>query len=228
MGDVREDPVRGLLFAGIKCGDSSWRHAARRAVASGRALTALAGRSCGAEPGGCRRRCRAVPPGAAADRQQRDRRCPADGSDRRRGLEPGHHRQQGLRGGKFSTARPAGAAPGTRRVAAREPVDVQPQEWRAEDAFAPAAERPGQGARRLRRRQDLFVGGQFTKVGTAKRLRFAAFDVATGELLGLAPASTTRSTRSRSPATGVRRRLVHRVGTTGVRAWPRRASRPAS
>ena len=59
----------------------------------------------------------------------------------------------------------------------------------------------------------LYVVGQFTKVGTAQRLRFAAFSVATGKLLALAPAFNARVRGHRGHQEhGVSRRLVHRSG----------------
>ena len=78
--------------------------------------------------------------------------------------------------------------PRARRPCRGQPVDVQPQEWGRSRASPRRLNGPVKALAASADGKKLFVGGQFTKVGTAKRLRFAAFDVATGKLLSAAPA----------------------------------------
>jgi hypothetical protein len=89
--------------------------------------------------------------------------------------------------GQFALARPAGAAPGTQTVL-RNNLLMYSLKSGALKSFAPELNGPVKALAASADGKLLFVGGQFTKVGTAVRLRFAAFDVATGKLLKAAPA----------------------------------------
>ena len=94
-------------------------------------------------------------------------------------------------GGSFSTARPAGAAPGTQTVS-RKNLLMYSLKSGVLKSFAPELNGAVDTLAASPDGKTLYVVGQFTRVGTAKRLRFAAFSVATGKLLALAPAFNAR------------------------------------
>ncbi len=94
-------------------------------------------------------------------------------------------------GGDFETARPAGAAPGEQTTPRANLLayDVRTgeliEDFRADtDAPVLAMTASPDGKR-------LYIGGQFTRVGEKNRFRIAAFDTATGALLGFAPNAGT-------------------------------------
>lgn len=89
-------------------------------------------------------------------------------------------------GGEFTTARPAGAAPGTSTVA-RSNFLAYDLTTGALLPFAPSFDTQVRTLALSPDGKTLYVAGQFTKVGTATRYRFAAFDVASGTLTTLAP-----------------------------------------
>lgn len=89
-------------------------------------------------------------------------------------------------GGKFTSARPAGAAAGTEEVARSHLLafDITTGVLKS---FAPKLNGQVKAVALSADKKTLFVVGAFTKVGTTTRNRFAAFDVATGALKKMAP-----------------------------------------
>jgi hypothetical protein len=89
-------------------------------------------------------------------------------------------------GGTFTAARPAGAAPGTQEVA-RYNLLAYNITTGVLTAFAPQFNGPVKALALRKDKKVLYVGGNFTKVGTATRNNFAAFTVSTGNLRATAP-----------------------------------------
>ncbi|GAA1852489.1 hypothetical protein ACFFOM_15955 [Microlunatus capsulatus] len=95
--------------------------------------------------------------------------------------------------GDFGKARPAGAAPGTSTTTRKNLLAYSLTTGKLSTTFKPGALN-GQ-VKALAVSSDgktVFAGGDFTQVGTKKRLRFAAFDARTGALRAAAPAFNTR------------------------------------
>ena len=91
-------------------------------------------------------------------------------------------------GGRFTTARPAGAAPGTDTVPRHNLLAYDVRTGVLLPSFAPVLNGDVRALTAAPDGTRLFVGGNFTKVGTASRLRLAAFSVPTGALVpGFAP-----------------------------------------
>lgn len=90
-------------------------------------------------------------------------------------------------GGKFTSARPAGAAAGTNEVARANLLAFDITTGVLKTAFAPKLNGQVKAVALSTDQKTLFVVGTFTKVGTSTRNRFAAFDVATGALKKMAP-----------------------------------------
>lgn len=90
-------------------------------------------------------------------------------------------------GGKFTSARPAGAAAGTSEVARSNLLAFDITTGVLKTSFAPKLNGQVKAVALSTDKLTLFVVGAFTKVGTATRNRFAAFDVATGALRTMAP-----------------------------------------
>ena len=86
-------------------------------------------------------------------------------------------------GGKFATARPAGAAPGTRTVARRNLLAYDLRTGALISSFAPQLNGQVVAVAVSPDRKRLYVGGDFTTVGSSKRYRLAAFDTATRALV---------------------------------------------
>ncbi|HEY5820914.1 MAG TPA: hypothetical protein VIT20_02985 [Propionibacteriaceae bacterium] len=84
-------------------------------------------------------------------------------------------------GGQFTTARPAGAAPGAQTVA-RSNFLAYDLTTGALLPFAPAFNSQVRSLAVSPDQQTLYVGGQFTTVSGVNRYRIAAFDIATGAL----------------------------------------------
>lgn len=87
-------------------------------------------------------------------------------------------------GGQFSSARPAGAAPGTRTVRRYNLMSYDIRTGKMK-GFAPKLNGQVRALATSADRKILYVGGDFTRVGTASRPALAAFSVATGKLLPL-------------------------------------------
>jgi len=85
-------------------------------------------------------------------------------------------------GGNFTRARPAGAAPGTSEVR-RNALVAYDVRTGVMTSFAPTLNGQVLAVAVSPDHKRLYVGGEFTVVNGASRLRFAAFDVATGKLL---------------------------------------------
>ena len=90
-------------------------------------------------------------------------------------------------GGRFTSARPAGAAPGTSQVA-RSNLLAYDIRTGVMTGFAPTVNAPVKALAASADGSQLFVGGQFTAVNGANRYRFAAFSVPAGTLQSAAPA----------------------------------------
>ena len=91
--------------------------------------------------------------------------------------------------GDFSTARPAGAAPDTSTTERKNLLAYSITTGKLSTTFKPAALNGQVKALAVSPdKTTLYVGGDFTLVGTAKRLRFAAFNASTGALRSTAPA----------------------------------------
>lgn len=84
-------------------------------------------------------------------------------------------------GGEFTTARPAGAAPGSQTVA-RSNFLAYDLRTGALLPFAPAFNAQVRSLAVSPDQHTLYVGGQFTTVSGVSRYRIAAFDIATGAL----------------------------------------------
>ncbi len=94
-------------------------------------------------------------------------------------------------GGEFTTARPAGAAPGT-NTQARGNLLLYSLSTGSLRPFAPNINGPIDALAASPDGKTLYVVGQFTKVGSANRTRFAAFEVSTGKLRAIAPSFNSR------------------------------------
>lgn len=90
-------------------------------------------------------------------------------------------------GGSFTKARPAGAALGTRETTRSNLLAYDVRTGVLISTFRPALNGMVKTVVASADKKTLYVGGQFTKVGATKRLRFAAFSVATGALTKAAP-----------------------------------------
>ena len=132
-------------------------------------------------------------------------------------------------GGSFSTARPAGAAPGTQTVSRKNLLDVQPEEWRAEE-FRAGVERCGRHPRRLPGRQDAVRRRPVHqgRDGTATPVRrIQCRDRASCSL------SPPRSTHAYGVSRSPRARCISAAGSPRwapkpVRAWRRSVPPPES
>ena len=85
-------------------------------------------------------------------------------------------------GGQFTSARPAGAAPGT-RTSPRSNLMSYDVRTGTMKRFAPKLNGQVRALATSPDKKTLYVGGDFTKVGDASRPSFAAFEIATGKLL---------------------------------------------
>jgi hypothetical protein len=90
-------------------------------------------------------------------------------------------------GGEFTTARPAGAAPGTKTVKRSNLLAYDIRTGNLITSFAPVLNGQVRALAASPDHKRLYVGGDFTKVGSAVRNRMAAFDVATGALTSFHP-----------------------------------------
>ncbi|HEU5223296.1 MAG TPA: PKD domain-containing protein [Candidatus Lumbricidophila sp.] len=90
-------------------------------------------------------------------------------------------------GGEFTTARPAGAAPGTNEVSRPNLLAYNLTTGELIASFNPGPNAQVQALAVTPDGSKLFVGGQFTSIGGQTRYRIAAFDAATGALLAWAP-----------------------------------------
>lgn len=89
--------------------------------------------------------------------------------------------------GKFSTARPAGAVPGQHAVKRSNLLAFDIRTGKLITSFAPATNGAVRALAISPDKKTLYVGGEFTKVNGAKRLRFAAVSSGTGALRSIAP-----------------------------------------
>lgn len=89
--------------------------------------------------------------------------------------------------GDFSSARPAGAAAGTGEVNRANLLSYDIRTGKLITSFAPKLNAAVKGLAMSKDAKTLFVVGNFTKVGSSTRNRFAAFDVASGSLKKMAP-----------------------------------------
>ncbi len=91
-------------------------------------------------------------------------------------------------GGEFTTARPAGAGRGSRETTRRNLLAYDIATGKLNTKFVPGAfNGPVRALAVSADKKMLYVGGGFTKVGTAKRGRFAALSVKTGALMAQRP-----------------------------------------
>jgi PKD repeat protein len=86
-------------------------------------------------------------------------------------------------GGSFTTARPAGAAPGVATTPRGNLLAYDLQSGDLDTSWAPATNAQVLTVAASPDGQRLYVGGQFTSIGGVSRLRIAAFDTATGQLV---------------------------------------------
>ncbi|GAA1851204.1 hypothetical protein [Myceligenerans crystallogenes] len=91
-------------------------------------------------------------------------------------------------GGKFTTARPAGAAPGTQEVARRNLLAYDLHTGRLIQDWAPAANGEVRDLAVSPDGTRLYVAGQFTAIGGTTRYRAASFSTSTGALTSFRPA----------------------------------------
>ncbi|KQS68792.1 PKD domain-containing protein [Modestobacter sp. Leaf380] len=89
--------------------------------------------------------------------------------------------------GRFSTARPAGAAAGTNEVSRNNLLAYDLTTGVLIGSFNPNLNAQAWSLATSPDGKTLYVGGEFTRVGTATRNRIAAFDTATGALTAFAP-----------------------------------------
>lgn len=106
-------------------------------------------------------------------------------------------------GGQFTTARPAGAAPGTRTVARSELLAYDIRTGALVPSFAPKLNGQVLAVVPSPDRKRIYVAGEFTTVNGHARQRIAAFDTATGALVA-----------SFAPALDFRARALAVTGTT--------------
>ena len=91
-------------------------------------------------------------------------------------------------GGDFTAARPAGAAPGTHQTARRNLLAYDITTGKLIATFAPGAFNGAVKTLAVSSdKKTVYVGGNFTKVGTTARAHFAALDARTGALRSPAP-----------------------------------------
>lgn len=136
-------------------------------------------------------------------------------------------------GGTFSTARPAGSAPGRNTVRRANLLAFDIRTGKLIASFAPATNGAVRALAISPDKKTLYLGGEFTKVNGAKRLRFAAVASGTGALRAMAPAFN-KPVRAITTAgstvyvggffdhvgSKVRHRLAAVSATTGkLRAW---------
>ncbi len=91
-------------------------------------------------------------------------------------------------GGQFSTARPAGAAPGKSTVRRSNLLAFDIRTGKLIASFAPSVNGAVRALAVSPDKKTLYVGGAFTSVNGKKRLRFAAVATSGGALRALAPA----------------------------------------
>ncbi|MET0694427.1 MAG: LamG-like jellyroll fold domain-containing protein [Propionibacteriaceae bacterium] len=91
-------------------------------------------------------------------------------------------------GGDFDFARPALAEPGVSQTARHSLLSYNLTTGVLDPSFAPELNGEVKALAVSADGQTLYVAGSFTEVGTTKRSRFAAFDVASGALTSFAPA----------------------------------------
>ncbi|QNG37268.1 PKD domain-containing protein [Geodermatophilaceae bacterium NBWT11] len=89
--------------------------------------------------------------------------------------------------GRFTTARPAGAAAGTSEVSRNNLLAYDLRTGVLVSSFNPNLNAQAWSLATSPDGRTLYVGGEFTRVGTATRNRIAAFDTATGALTSFAP-----------------------------------------
>lgn len=90
-------------------------------------------------------------------------------------------------GGRFTTARPAGAAPGVDTVVRSNFLAYRIETGELVTTFAPSFDRQVRVVSATPDGTRLYVGGDFTSVDGVARRYLAAFDLATGALLPFAP-----------------------------------------
>ena len=136
-------------------------------------------------------------------------------------------------GGNFTTARPAGAAPGESTVPRWNLLAFDITTGELKTGFAPKVE--GGAVRALAVSPDkktLYVGGAFSSVDGAKRSRFAAITLADGTLQSMAPAFSNEVTTILAASgnifvggyftkvgTATRQRLAALTTTGQLRPW---------
>ncbi len=86
-------------------------------------------------------------------------------------------------GGNFTTARPAGAAPGTRTVPRTHLLAFDIRTGKLVTRFAPTLNGQVTAVAAAADGKRVYVGGSFTRVNGVRRYRMAAFDTATGALI---------------------------------------------
>src|SRR3954452_16040069 len=97
-------------------------------------------------------------------------------------------------GGKFTTARPAGAAPGTRTVKRSNLLAYDIRTGALKTSFAPTLNGQVLAVVASPDQKKIYVAGEFTTVNGQRRGRVAAFDAATGRLVTtFAPALDQRA-----------------------------------
>jgi PKD repeat protein len=89
--------------------------------------------------------------------------------------------------GRFTTARPAGAAAGTSEVSRNNLLAYNLQTGVLVSSFNPNLNAQAYALAVSPDQRTLYVGGEFTRVGSTTRNRIAAFDVASGALTSFAP-----------------------------------------
>ena len=90
-------------------------------------------------------------------------------------------------GGRFSSARPAGAAPGESVVARSNLLAFDIRTGKLITSFAPKVNGTVRDLAVSPDKKTLYLGGSFTAVNGAKRLRFAALTIKTRKLRSIAP-----------------------------------------
>ncbi|WP_091409249.1 hypothetical protein [Friedmanniella luteola] len=106
-------------------------------------------------------------------------------------------------GGRFASARPAGAARGTKSVKRSNLMAYDIRTGKM-TTFAPKLNGQVRALATSPDKKVLYVGGDFTKVGTTNRPAFAAFSVSTGKLL---------------PLTGNFNNRINAITTIGIRVY---------
>lgn len=91
-------------------------------------------------------------------------------------------------GGRFSAARPAGAAPGESTVARSNLLAFDIRSGELTSSFAPEVNGTVRSLAVSPDKKTLYIGGAFTAVNGKKRLRFAVVATGNGSLKSLAPA----------------------------------------